>query len=196
MRSRSWLAPLLIVPMLVAFVLVGAQVGVALGVATVAGIIIVAARAQDRGTIEAAGAAPESPHGILVLALVPIEDPRAAGVVAAIADPSRSEAEGGVLVLSPARSTALDRWASDLEQARFESQRVLTVSVATLAAAGIEATGLVADSDPVLAVEDALRSYVASEVIVVADGKRHADAIDELEERLDRPLRRVIAAGT
>lgn len=181
--------------MLAAFVLVGAQGGVALGLATAVGIVFAAARARDRGTIEAAGAAPGSPGGLLVLALIPIEDPRAAGVVAAIADPSRSEAEGGVLVLSPARSTALDRWTSDLEQARFESQRVLTVSVATLAAAGIEATGLVGDSDPVLAVEDALRSYVASEVVVVADGEQYAEAIDELDQRLDRPLRRVIAAS-
>ena len=116
--------------------------------------------------------APGVPGGLLVLASTAIEDPRD-GRPRRRDGRSLARAGGrrGVLVLSPARSSRLDRWADDLERARFESQRVLTVSVATLAAAGIEAEGRVGDGDPLQAAEDTLRSYAATEVVVVATGR-------------------------
>ena len=91
------------------------------------------------------------------------------GVIAAIADPSRSgDRREASLVVAPARSGMLARWTDDLESARFESQRGLAVSLATLAAAGVEAEGRVGDGDPLRAAEDALRTYAATEVVVVA----------------------------
>jgi hypothetical protein len=157
------------VPSLVGFVLLDAGVGMFLGLVTAAALIIVAVRTKHDVPIEVAAPGPGVPAGVLVIVTAAIEDPRTASIVAAIADPSRPEAgEEGVLVLAPARSTRLDRWADDLERARFESQRMLTVSLATLAAAGIEAEGRVGDGDLVLAAEDTLRSYAASEVVIVA----------------------------
>ncbi|MCO5328331.1 MAG: hypothetical protein M9964_14955 [Solirubrobacterales bacterium] len=127
--------------------------------------------------------------GVLVVLLAPIDDPPVAGK-AAITDPSRREA-GEPLLLAPTRIGRLDRFFGDIEAARFESQRVLAVSVATLAAAGIEVEGRVGDDDVVLAAEDTLRTYAATEVVVFAPGEDDDGAIAKLERRLGIPLRRI-----
>ncbi len=72
---------------------------------------------------------------------------------------------------------------------------MLTVSVASLAAAGIEVEGRVGDADVVLAVEDTLRTYAATEVVVLAAPGDGEEATTELERRLDVPLRIVEAPG-
>ncbi len=165
------------------------------GVLTAAVILVVAARAEVGATIEVAEPGAGVPGGLLILAIDPIEDPRTAGIVAAIADPSRPESEaGGILVVAPAKSSLLQRWTDDLEHPRFESQRVLTVSLASLAAAEVRAEGRVGDGDPLQAAEDALRTFAATEVVVVAAEGGPEGAIAELERRLDRPLRRVAPA--
>lgn len=191
-RPPSWLFALLVVPILAGFVLLDAGVGMMIGVATAAALVVIAARAKVEGPIEVAEPAAGTPGGVMVVALAAIEDPRTAGVVAAIADPSRPESgPEGVLVLAPALSSRLDRWTSDLDPSRFESQRVLTVSIATLAAAGVRAEGRVGDGDPLQAIEDALRSYAATEVVVVAPEGAAEETIAALEDRLSLPLRRV-----
>ncbi len=194
--GRTWLLGLLIVPSLLGFIFLDAGVGLLLGLATSAALVIVAARARPDGPIEVAAASAGVRSGLLVIVLAPIEEPRAAAIIAEIGDPAREVGgEQGLLLLAPERIRALDRWAGDLDAARFESQRVLAVSIATLAAAGIEADGSVGDGDPVQATEDALRTYAATEVVVVAERGDHEKAIAVLERRLPIPLRRV-GAGT
>lgn len=190
--GRTWLLGLLIVPAALGFLLVGGQLGIALGCATAALLVVVAARARPDEPIEVAEPAKDVPGGLFVLAVDPIEDPHTAGVIAAMADPSRPEAsERGLLVVAPARTKTLDRWADDIERGRFEGQRSLAVSLATLATAGVEAEGRVGDGDPLRAAEDALRSYAASEVIVVAAPGRERRRLAELEDRIPIPIRRV-----
>lgn len=183
---------LAIVPMFVGFVFFGIEVGVLIAGLTLAAIIAVAVADRDDGSFEIAAPGPDTPGGVLVVVLAAIEDPRTAGVVAAIGDPSRPEAgDRGLLVLAPARSRLLDRWTDDLEQARFESQRILTVSLATMAAAGIPAEGRVGDGDVVQATEDVLRTYAATEVVAVARSGEYERQIRELERRLGVRLHRV-----
>lgn len=183
----------MVLPMFAGFVFFGTGAGGALGGVTLVALIVVAVRSETGGTIEIAEPGEGVGGGLLVLAVSAIEDPRTAGIVASIADPSRPEAGcDGLLVIAPARGTMLDRWADDLERARFESQRVLAVSLATLAAAGIEAEGRVGDGDPLRAAEDALRSYAATEVVVVAGEGQSQRQLKELERRLEKPLRRVV----
>jgi len=191
--GRTWLLGLLILPALAGFLFLDAGVGMLLGLATAAALVIVAARAKTEAPIEVADPGAGVPGGLFILAVDPIDDVRTAGIVAAVADPSRAELKGGgVLVVAPARSGVLARWTDDLEQSRFDSQRTLAVSLATLAAAGVEAEGRVGDGDPLRAAEDALRSYAAAEVVVVAAAGSHERQIAELERRLERPLRKVV----
>lgn len=194
--GRTWLLGLLIVPSLLGFIFLDAGVGLLLGLATSATIIVIAARARPDGPIEIATAGTDVRAGLLVIVLAPIEEPRAAAIIAEIGHPARDvSGEQGLLLLAPERIKVLDRWAGDLEQARFESQRVLAVSVATLAAAGVEAEGTVGDGDPLQATEDALRTYAATEVVVVAEPGDHEKAIAALERRLPVPLRRLSVAA-
>ncbi len=185
----------MVLPMFAGFIFFGTGVGGALGGVTLVTLIVVAVRSETGGVIEVAEPGEGVRGGVLVIAISAIEDPRTASVVASIADPSRSEVgRDALLVIAPARGTMLDRWADDLERARFESQRVLAVSLATLAAAGIEAEGRVGDGDPLRAAEDVLRSYAATEVVVVAAEGQSERQLKELERRLDRPLRRIAPA--
>jgi hypothetical protein len=183
----------MVLPMFAGFVFFGTAAGGALGGVTLVALVAVAIRSETGAAIEVAEPGAGVPGGVLVLAIAPIEDPRTAGIVASIADPSRPETgRDALLVIAPARGTLLDRWADDLERARFESQRILAVSLATLAAAGIEAEGRVGDGDPLRAAEDVLRSYAATEVVIVAEEGQSERQLNELERRLDRPLRRVV----
>lgn len=192
-RWRPLIPALAIVPMFVGFVFFGAQAGVLIAGITLAAIIVVAVADRDDSAFEIAAAGADVPGGVLVVLLAPIEDPQAAGVVAAIGDPSRPEAgDRGLLALAPARGRLIDRWTDDLEDARFESQRTLTVSLATMAAAGIAAEGRVGDGDVVQATEDVLRGFAATEVVVVARSGEHERQIAELGRRLPVTLRPVI----
>jgi hypothetical protein len=202
MRSRSplvirpWLLPplvlLLIAPPIGGFALGGPPLGLAIGAIEVAGIIIFAARARFDLPIEVAAGA--QGYALLVLALTPVEQPAQAGRIVEIARAGaltaapEEDAEPEVLVLAPATNNPLAEWLSDVEEARFDAQRRLALSLGTLAAAGLEARGRVGDPDPVQAVEDELRTFAASELVLVADGDD--GALSELSRRLPLPVRR------
>ena len=183
--------------MFVGFVFFGVEIGGAIAGLTLVAIVVAAVLDEDDGAIEIAEPGAGFPGGVLVVATVAIEDPRTAGEVAAIVDADRPESgESGLLVVSPARSRLLDRWTGDLERASFESQRLLTISLATLAAAGHPAEGRVGDGDIVQATEDTLRTYAATAVVVVAPPGAAGRQIRELERRLEGPVHRVAVGGT
>lgn len=199
-----WKPPLLVlaivVPIAAGFYAGGPGVGVGAAALVAVAIVVVAVRERPRGAIG------ESPAGavrrrLLVVVSSAVEDPEA---IREIAD--AAERTGGspgvdpeVLVLAPAQIGFLDRWASDLEGARREAQRRLVITVASLAKAGVTAEARVGDEDLVQAVEDQLRSYPATEVIL-ATGDAEGDptgeaAAIELEPRLRAEFRRLIVSG-
>ncbi len=183
-----WKLPLLVaaiaVPIAVAFYVGGPGVGVAIGALVAVGIVVVAVRQKPRGPI---GEAPlGGPRRLLVVAGCAVEDP--ATIAAIAADAGEGEEAAEIRVLAPARIGFLDRWASDVEGARRRAQQRLVITVASLAKVGIAAEARVGDEDLVQAVEDATRSFAATEVVLVtADPGRDpgaADAAAELEPRL------------
>lgn len=80
-----------------------------------------------------------------------------------------------VLVVCPALNSPLRHWASDEDEARAAAHERLDRSLARLAAAGIAARGEVGDADPLQAIEDALRTFGADEVIISThpEGRSH-----------------------
>jgi hypothetical protein len=81
----------------------------------------------------------------------------------------RSSADRGaahVLVVSPALNSPIRHWASDDDSARARAQARLDASLARLRELGIDATGEIGDSDPLQAIEDALRTFGPDEVII------------------------------
>jgi hypothetical protein len=180
-------------PIVVAFGFAGPPGGLAVGAAAVAVILVLAARARFDEPIEVAAAPPDH-FAMLVVLEAPLDDPNLAGAIEEIASAGAKATRSGtdhrpeVLLLAPATNTAVAHWLSDLRQARFDAQRRLTLSMATLASADIDARGAVGDSDPVQAVEDTLRTFGAQEVVFVTPAGDARD-VEQVRRRLDRPVR-------
>ena len=196
MVLRPWALPLivlaLVVPSVVAFSVVGPQLGLAVGAITAAAVVLIAARARFEEEIEVA-AQPDGRYRLLVVAPHGVEDPVAVEGIAAVAAEGRrhSAGEPELLVLAPARMKKLDRWASDVRDARAQAQRALALSIASLAAAGLNATGKVGDADALQAIEDELRTFPAREVVVAGAQGLEPGEVEELRRRLDRPVRQI-----
>jgi hypothetical protein len=194
-----WKLPLIVAalaaPIVAAFALGGGGAGVAAGALVVAALIVIAARQVPRGPI---GSRPEdgAPRRILIIVTQAVETPTVVQRIAAAGGLGGGGAdEAEVLVLAPARIGFLDRWASDVEGARRAAQESLVVTVAALAKAGIAAEARVGDEDVVQAAEDQLRSFAATEVILVDDGEADGAAAAELRSRLRAVFHQVSLAG-
>jgi len=190
---KPWMLPLVVmaltVPITVGMLTEGPGLGLALGGLAVASLIVIAVRMSPYEPIEVAASEDGCRH-VLIVAGEAVDEPGAVeGVLDAI-DRADSREPDDVLVLAPAQSSFLDRWATDVRAARREAQRKLVLSVAALAAARLEARGRVGDSDLVQATEDALRSFPADEVILVG-GRDSEQLVAELGARLRVPLTRV-----
>ena len=108
-------------------------------------------------------------------------------------------AQGGtdVLVVCPALNSQLRHWASDEDRAREIAQARLDESLASLAEAGVEARGEVGDADPVQAIDDALRTFGADEIVVSTHPPGRSNwlekgVIERSRERYGCPLTHVV----
>ncbi|HEY3434668.1 MAG TPA: hypothetical protein VGK41_03355 [Solirubrobacterales bacterium] len=189
-----WKLPLIVaaivVPIAVSFLTVGPAVGLPIGALVAGALVVVAVRQRPRGAIDPE-AADRAERRLLVVVTDPLEDP---AVVEQVARAAAGDSQ--VIVLAPAQIGFLDRWASDVEGARRDAQRRLVISVAALAAAGVEAEARVGDEDVVQAVEDLLGNFPATEVILVSaagsESKAATAAADELRSRLRADFRWVV----
>ncbi|HEX6663986.1 MAG TPA: universal stress protein [Gaiellaceae bacterium] len=102
-----------------------------------------------------------------------------------------------VLVVTPALNSPLKHWVSDEDDARAAAQERLDASLARLAEAGVDARGEVGDGDPLQAVEDALRTFGADEIIISTHPEGHSnwlerDVVTKARERFTVPITHVI----
>jgi nucleotide-binding universal stress UspA family protein len=102
-----------------------------------------------------------------------------------------------VRTVCPALNTKIKYWVSDEDEARQQAQERLDSVLAELARAGIEAQGDIGDSDPVQAIEDALRLFPADEVIVSTHpyGRSNwleQDVVGRARERFPLPITHVV----
>jgi len=115
-------------------------------------------------------------------------------------DEIRRHSEGvreEILVVVPALNSPLKHWASDEDGAREAAQQRLDASIARLAEEGIAARGEVGDGDPVQAIEDALRTFGADEVIISThpEGRSHwleRGVVTGARERFALPITHVV----
>jgi hypothetical protein len=196
---RPWTLPLIVIglvaPAMVGFALVGPQLGLAVGALTATALIVLAARARYDEPIEVA-ARPDRRFRMLVVTGEPISQPDEIERITSIASEGdralgSSAAEPEVLILAPAMQTRLDRWASDVGDARGRARNALAVSLGTLTAAGLDVRGRVGDGDAVQAIEDELRTFPAQEVVLVHGPQLGSREGAEVRRRLDRPVRDV-----
>ena len=157
-------------------------------------ILFLAARVGAGGPIDTLAAA-DLRRRVLVVAAVELDD-KAVAAILAEGEFDRPGNAAELLVVAPATGATPDRWATDVANSRLEAQRTLVMSVAALVKADVGARGEVGDADLVLAVEDALRGFAATEVILVTGPPGFRRSVDhaagELERRLRQPLTRLV----
>lgn len=112
----------------------------------------------------------------------------------------RGKAEGvreQVLVVCPALNSAVRHWASDEDDARAAAQARLDASLERLRRDGVSARGEVGDSDPLQAIEDALRTFGADEIVISThpEGRSNwleRDVVGAARDRFDVPIMHVV----
>jgi hypothetical protein len=112
----------------------------------------------------------------------------------------RERAEGvraEVFVVSPALNSPLRHWVSDEDSARAAAQERLDTSLARLESDGLRARGEVGDGDPLQALEDALRTFGADEIVISTHppGRSHwleQDLVERARERFALPITHVV----
>jgi hypothetical protein len=102
-----------------------------------------------------------------------------------------------VLVVTPALNSPLKHWVSDEDGARAAAQERLDASLAKLAEAGVQARGEVGDGDPLQAMEDALRTFGADEIIISTHPEGRSNwlergVVEKARERFAVPITHVV----
>jgi len=100
-----------------------------------------------------------------------------------------------VMVVAPAlQSSPLKFWLSDADDAIVRARRTGQETVERLSREGVDVESETGESDPELAIEDALQGFPADEIIVFThpeSEQRYREDVDaeELEQRFRRPVR-------
>jgi hypothetical protein len=102
-----------------------------------------------------------------------------------------------VLVVCPALNSRIRHWTSDEDEARGRAQTRLDESLAALSQEGVEARGEVGDDDPLQAIEDALRTFGADEIVISTHPPGRSnwlekDVLERASERFDLPITHVV----
>jgi hypothetical protein len=106
-------------------------------------------------------------------------------------------ADADVLVVCPALNTRLRHWTSDEDRARADAQARLDASLAALREADINASGHVGDDDPLQAIDDAMRTFGADEIIISTHPPGRSnwlekDLVGRARERFNCPISHVV----
>jgi hypothetical protein len=198
----AWTLPLIVAVIAVAivggFYVGGPGLGLAVGALAASAVIALAARAKPRGPLVPAPLQDLRRH-ILLVSRAPLEDPRAVEEIADLcgAVDTWSE-ESEVRLLVPISTRLLDRWSGERRRSLEMAQRRCVLSLAAMAKAGVTAEADIGDEDVLLAVEDELCTFPATDVILVTareEGKEAARVAAELRGRLQTDFLHIEPVG-
>jgi hypothetical protein len=132
-------------------------------------------------------------HRVLVLAN---ETVRGEALLDEIRNRSKGRA-AEIIVVTPAITSQVKHWVSDTDQAYEDADERRTASVEAIREAGLEARGMVGDSDPNVAVEDALRSFPADEIIISTHPPERSrwlerGVVERARREIDLPITHVV----
>ncbi|MBV8941037.1 MAG: hypothetical protein JO342_01150 [Solirubrobacterales bacterium] len=128
---------------------------------------------------------------VLVVTSEPISAADLSAALPGDVDPNDVE----VMVVAPAlQSSPLKFWLSDADDAIVRARRTGQETVERLSREGVDVESETGESDPELAIEDALQGFPADEIIVFThpeSEQRYREDVDaeELEQRFRRPVR-------
>ena len=100
-------------------------------------------------------------------------------------------------VVCPALNTRVKTWTSDEDPARAAAQDRLDATLARLAGVGIDARGEVGDGDPLVAIEDAVRTFHPDEIVISTHPAGRSNwlergVVDSVRARFDVPVAHVV----
>jgi GABA permease len=101
------------------------------------------------------------------------------------------------LVVCPALNTRVKTWTSDEDPARAAAQERLDATLARLASVGIDARGEVGDGDPLIAIEDAVRTFHPDEIVISTHPAGRSNwlergVVESARARFDVPVAHVV----
>jgi hypothetical protein len=109
--------------------------------------------------------------------------------------------EAKIHVVAPAITQGpLKHVMGDVDEAKQSADERLDSLLQELRSSGAEVTGVIGDSDPVLAIEDALQTFPADEILIVTragEGSRwlEEDLFERAKEKFEPPLTHVEVGG-
>lgn len=125
--------------------------------------------------------------------LVTTAEPISAELLRSVAGDLPEDAE--VLVVAPATThSPLRFWVSDVDAAIAHAEEVQAETVERLEQDGIDAAGTVGESDPLQAIADALATFPADRIVVIAheqdarDYREDGDVVVAVRERFGLPV--------
>lgn len=129
-----------------------------------------------------------------ILALV--SEPVSGEALEQVVGPERAQA-AEVLVVAPALNTRTRFMFSDTDEAIGRADEVQEETVERMVEQGVDAAGDTGESDPLQAIEDALQTFEADEIVLFThpEGRRNwleEGLVDEAEGRFDRPVRHLV----
>jgi hypothetical protein len=110
--------------------------------------------------------------------------------------PKRAEA-AEVLVVAPALNTRRHFLFSDVDAAIERADEVQEETVERMEEEGVDAAGDTGESDPLLAIQDALQTFPADEIVLFthADGRQNwleEGLLEEVRERFGKPVEHIV----
>jgi hypothetical protein len=180
--------------LIVAGALINRWVGLAVFIVLSAVVIyLYLRRGERRFRVLAQGRPRSAERRILVIANETVGGETLRDTIRQRSQGSRAE----VLVVSPALNTPLKHWVSDDDEARDAAQERLDRSLARLKESGIEARGEVGDGEPLQAIEDALRTFGADEIIISTHPEGRSNwlekgVVSDARERFAVPITHVV----
>jgi GABA permease len=103
-----------------------------------------------------------------------------------------------VMVVTPAlASSRTSHWTSDIDEAIELARQRMELSLIEIKRLGLKARGEIGDSDPNVAIEDALRVFAADEILISThppDRSRWLErgVVDKAREQIDLPITHVV----
>jgi hypothetical protein len=103
-----------------------------------------------------------------------------------------------ILVVTPAlASSRAAHWASDVDEAMELARQRRELSVLAVEEAGLKARGEVGDSDPNVAIEDALRQFAADEIVISTHPPERSrwlehGVVQRARDEIDLPITHVV----
>ena len=134
---------------------------------------------------------PDERRRVLVLANETLPDRSLRDEIQNRAGPGSAE----VLLVAPALDSSALHWSADADTRRAEASGRLDEAVAFLTSTGVDAHGVVGDADPLKAIEQALRTFAADEVLIATEphgksSRRQLDVVASARERFQIPVAR------